>query len=62
MEKEKQGFVETPEPVATEITNSIEDIMRMMLGLDKSASYKDIIKAAKKAGKKNGNGQQTSVD
>lgn len=62
MAKEKQGFVETPEPVVTEVTESIEDILRMMLGLDESASYKDIIKAAKKAGKKNGNGQQTSVD
>lgn len=58
MAKEKQGFTETPEPVATEVMDSIEDILRMMLGLDENASYKEIMKAAKKAGKKNnGNGQ-----
>lgn len=62
MAKEKQGFVETPEPVATEVTDSIENILRAMLGLDEKATYKEILKAAKKAGKKNGNGQQTSVD
>lgn len=62
MAKDKQGFVETPEPVATEVTDSIENILRAMLGLDEKATYKEILKAAKKAGKKNGNRQQTSVD
>ena len=62
MAKDKQGFIETPEPVATEVTESIEDILMAMLGLDEKATYKEILKAAKKAGKKNGNGQQTSVD
>lgn len=60
---EKQGFIKTPEPVITETTSSIEDILRAMLGLDEKATYKEILKAAKKVGKKNnGNGQQTSVD
>ena len=57
MSDKKQGFIETPEPVATEVTGSIENVLRAMLGLDDNASYKDILKAAKKKGKKNGNGQ-----
>lgn len=62
MSDKKQGFIETPEPVATEVTDSIENVLRAMLGLDDNASYKDILKAAKKVGKKNGNGQSASVD
>lgn len=52
MAKDKQGFIETPEPVATEVKDSIEDILKAMLGLDETSSYKDIIKAAKKSGEK----------
>lgn len=62
MKENQQGFVHTPDPVATEVTESVEDVLRAMLGLDETASYKEIIKAAKKAGKKNGTGQQTAVD
>ena len=62
MADNKQGFIETPEPTVTEVTESIEEVLKALLGLDYSASYKDILKAAKKAGKKNGNGQQATID
>ena len=50
--------IKATEPQTTVVEESVHDILCAMLGVDADASMKELLKAAKKAGKKNnGNGQ-----